>query len=80
LTLPSIYAALEGIKYFGEWKRNISISKKIVHDLKMVRDKIIQCNTETELLTLTSAMRSILEFENSDWALRYDEKEVGAKV
>lgn len=78
LSLPSFYAALEGIKYFGEWKRNIVVSKKTVSELERVQQDILDCTTERELDIQTKRLREKLEIENIDWTVRYDEKEVGA--
>jgi len=80
ITLPPLYAALEGIRYFGEWKRNIAISRKIVHELKKVEDSILFCHDEQTLVVQAKILRQILEIENSDWAIRYEEKEVGSKI
>ncbi len=78
LVLPSFYAALEGIKYFGEWKRNIAVSKKTVKELDKAKKRILNCSTENELCAETKLLRGILEIENIDWTARFDEKEVGA--
>lgn len=78
LVLPSFYAALEGIKYFGEWKRNIAVSKKTVRELEKAKKRILNCSTENELTIETKLLREILEIENIDWTARFDEKEVGA--
>ena len=80
IILPPFYAALEGIKYFGEWKRNIALSKKIARDLQNEKLRILDCKTEEALICETKSLRFILEIENSDWAIRYNEKEVGANL
>lgn len=80
LILPPVYAALEGVKYFGEWKRNIAISKKTITELKTIQDQILGCNNSIEFLIIAKRLRDILELENSDWAIRYEEKEVGSKL
>lgn len=78
LVLPSFYAALEGIKYFGEWKRNIAVSKKMVKELEKAKKRILDCSTENALATESRLLRETLENENIDWTARFDEKEVGA--
>ncbi len=76
ITLPPVCAALEGVKYFGEWKRNIAISKKIAEKLEQIKINILKCSDEPTILKETKQLRETLEIENSDWAIRFDEKEI----
>lgn len=79
LILPPIYAALEGIKYFNEWKRNIAISRKTIKRLEQIKSEILVCDDAGEFQILAGKLRAILELENSDWAERYNEKEIEFK-
>jgi len=70
IVLPPIYAALEGIKYFSEWKSNISISRKTISFLENIVSRIKECKTEPAFSLIAKDLRDILEFENNDWAVR----------
>jgi hypothetical protein len=80
IVLPPVYAALEGIKFFGEWKHNITISGTIIAQLKTTKKRIMDCTDEQTLLAETAQLRYILEIENSDWATRYHQKVVEVPV
>ena len=80
IILPPCYAAFEGVKFFGEWKRNIFLSKEIMTKLEKCQHEIISAATEEELLKNTTDILNILELENVDWTIRYSEKEIEAKV
>ncbi|MDN3676948.1 hypothetical protein QWY90_06455 [Flavobacterium paronense] len=80
IILPPIYAAFEGVKYFSEWKRNIVISNKTINALEEIKKKVLKCNNESDFEIVSKELRNTLEIENSDWAIRYDEKEMEAKL
>jgi len=72
IVIPALYATLEGVKYFSDWKRNISISQNIVVDLEQCKTDIQACSDPDTLVTITLQLRNILELENSEWAARYN--------
>jgi hypothetical protein len=78
--LPVVFASLEGITYFSDWKRDIAVSEKTIKELKASRKKIIACNDEQSLLTESRRLREVLEIENSDWTVRFHDKEVKSKI
>ncbi len=80
IVLPSLYAVLEGIKYFGDWKRNIKVSQKTVGELKSCKKRIVNTINELSLIAEGKILRQILELENTDWVVQYIEKEIEAKV
>ncbi|MCU0469875.1 MAG: hypothetical protein MUF58_14870 [Arcicella sp.] len=79
IILPALFAALEGILFFSEWERNITISESKVKKLENSCHDILNANDETTLLKETAELRHILEIENSDWAKRYEKKIVDFK-
>jgi hypothetical protein len=80
LVLPPAYAALEGISYFAEWKKNKEISVKMVTKLERVQKKLLGAADDIEFLMAAKDLRLILEWENSDWAQRVFWKEIEGKV
>lgn len=79
IILPATFAALEGIMFFSEWERNITISESKVKKLEKSCQDIMNATDETTLLKETAELRHILEIENSDWAKRYEKKIVDFK-
>lgn len=80
LTLPPLYAALEGVKYFSEWKRDIAVSAQTVTHLEKIKEGIMKAGSAAALSAETMRLKETLEIENADWAIRYEEKEVGPKI
>lgn len=76
IVLPPLYAALEGIKFFGEWNRNIAVSEHMIEQLKDAKESIGKCTDAECLSPEIVKLRHILELENSDWATRYHQKKV----
>ena len=70
IIVPSIYAALEGVNYFGEYKKNIAISKEIEDELIKCKVKMNHEVQESEFLEEIIKLRKILELENSEWVKR----------
>ncbi|AWV97673.1 hypothetical protein [Arcticibacterium luteifluviistationis] len=82
ISFPPIYAAIEGVNYFSEYRRNIKLSKKMVDELIDFKKKLAlhDLNQKENLETLGKELRQLLEEENSDWAFRYNERIVEAKI
>lgn len=76
IVLPPLFAALEGVKFFGEWNRNIAVSENSIEQLKDSKERVQGCTDAQSLMTEVAKLRHILELENSDWAIRYNQKEV----
>ncbi len=70
IILPTIYAALEGVSYFGEYKKNIAISNEIANELKKCQVPMLANSNENEFMQETKRLRQILELENSEWVER----------
>lgn len=69
ILLPTIFAALEGVKHFSDWKRNIAISERKVIELRELQDEIIN-GPPDELPYWTKQLKANLESENTDWMER----------
>ena len=79
IILPAVFAALEGIMFFSEWERNITISESKVKKLENSCQDILNATDDATFLKETAELRHILEIENSDWAKRYEKKIVDFK-
>ncbi len=73
--IPALFAALEGVKFFSDWKRDIGISRQLILDLGLIKEELLQAGSDTELLHHSKKLRDILELENIDWTIRFREKE-----
>lgn len=76
LIIPPLYAAIEGISYFGDYKLNILISSKIVSSLQKKLSDITDCEDKKKLKIIARSIRKILDAENSQWAFRQDIKHI----
>ena len=79
LILPPLYAALEGVKYFAEWGKNIFLSEKMIKELEENKQRILLCKDEAALVQEARRLRNILDMESSNWALSFDEKDTEFK-
>jgi hypothetical protein len=79
LVLPTVYAAIEGWKYFSEWKQNISSSKMIIGRLEKIQQEVHTSDSFPALARLAEDVRNILETENIQWTIDYAAKELEAK-
>ncbi len=77
---PPVYAALEGVKYFTEWKMQITKSEKIKKELDKVSEKVMTCSDVAGLSTEAKNLRTIMELEITDWAEWYWEKEIAGHI
>jgi len=68
MSLPPVYAALEGVKHFTEWKTHIAKSEKINEELKKISNEVIVCADAGAITKQAANLRSIMELENCDWA------------
>lgn len=68
MALPPVYAALEGIKHFTEWKTHIVKSEKIKEEIKKVSEAVMDCTDAACITTQAASLRTIMELENCDWA------------
>jgi hypothetical protein len=80
IIVPSIYAALEGVSYFGEYKKNIAISKEIVAELVKCKSNMTPNIKENEFLDETIRLRKVLELENSEWVKRLFDFHFGPQI
>ncbi|MBB3836995.1 hypothetical protein FHS57_000977 [Runella defluvii] len=78
--LPPLYAALEGIYYFSEWKRNIRISQKVHERYENVRVKIEESQDPAQLQEAAKSLYRLFMGEHIDWLNWYQNKKVEAKV
>jgi hypothetical protein len=80
IIVPSVYAALEGVSYFSEYKKNIAVSNEIVEELVKCKSKMNPNITESEFLDETIRLRKILELENSEWVKRLFDFHFGPQI
>jgi hypothetical protein len=80
IIVPSIYAALEGVGYFGEYKKNISISTEIAEKLNKFQNKMSLNTEKDEFLDETTRLRKVLELENIEWVKRLFDFHFGPQI
>ena len=74
--LPPFFAALEGVKFFGDYNNDIKIIDDTVNQLKKLEGSIVNCKDEKNLTDITLELRKTLEKENIDWANKLKEKHI----
>ena len=78
--LPPLYAALEGIAYFREWKRNVIISKDLNNKYEELRKDIEKTNDAEELITLGARLERLFWKEQQNWLAWFDGKKIEPRV
>ena len=69
ILLPTLYAGLEGVKYFSDWQRNIDIAETKVTELSALRSELLLA-ADDALPAWTRRLQSNLDAENIDWLER----------
>jgi hypothetical protein len=80
ILLPPSYAALEGIFYFSEWRRNIEKSKAVNENYNSLEKKINACNDIEALKVLSEDLNHCFWNEQYDWLEWYHNKKIGPKI
>lgn len=75
--LPSLYAALEGIKYFSNWNKNAEISKETGEEIAKISEAIFDCKDAAALKREAISLRQILDSESLVWRKGVEEGELG---
>ncbi len=78
--LPPLYAALEGIAYFREWKRNVIISKDLNDKYEDLRKDIEKASDPEELIILGARLERLFWKEQLNWLAWFDGKKIEARV
>lgn len=74
--LPPIYAAFEGVKFFGEYNKDLKIIDETVKELVSLEKEVVGCKNSKNLEDISIELRKTLEKENIDWATRLKEKHI----
>jgi hypothetical protein len=78
--LPPLYASLEGIAYFREWKRNVLISKDLNKKYEDLHEDLEQANDPEEIKTLGYRLERLFWKEQLKWLDWFDGKKIEARV
>lgn len=78
--LPPLYAALEGIAYFREWKRNVLISKDLNKKYEDLHRDLEQANAPEKIRTLGARLEHLFWKEQLNWLAWFDGKKIEARV
>ena len=74
--LPPMYASLEGVKYFGEYKKDIEVARETINGLEKIKNQISKITDENDLNKTARELREVLEIENIDWAVRLNIRQI----
>ncbi len=80
ICLPPLYAALEGIAYFSEWKRNIKISKDLNFEYEKLITQINASKTHRELVIVAGQLEDTFWNEQLNWLAWFDGKKIEARL
>jgi hypothetical protein len=75
ILLPTLYAGLEGVKYFSDWQRNIDIAEQKIGDLTKLKEELLT-TADDALPAWTARLEASLDAENVDWLERNVEKKL----
>lgn len=80
ILLPPVYAALEGIAFFEEWKRNRKTSQEVNLNYLDINDRIMKANDRDKLEELAKEFEDAFWNEQLNWLKWYDGKKIEARV
>ena len=80
ILLPPVYAALEGIVFFSEWKRNVKISEDLHDRYQQILEKVRTAKDQLELEEVSLHMQKLFWEEQLNWVRWFDGKKVEARV
>ncbi len=80
MSIPPLYAALEGIIYFNDWKKNKQISLELINLYVSKHDRLNkQCNYN-ELMVIEEELYNAFTFEINQWYNEEKNKNLELKI
>ena len=80
MSAPPIYAALEGVLHFNEWKKNLKTSTLVVDKYFELQEQILSCQELSVLLEIEFQIFETFTFEGKDWLTDQQSKKLELKI
>ncbi|MFM7683103.1 MAG: hypothetical protein ACKO7P_10205 [Bacteroidota bacterium] len=80
ILIPPIYATIEGVIYYNDWKKNNRTSIKLIEYYNDIKLKIIEQNSMTELMKLKDQLLQSFTFEVNAWKEDQKIKKIESKI
>ncbi len=80
MSAPPIYAALEGVLHFNEWKKNLKTSTLVIDKYIELQEQILSCRELSMLLEIEFQIFETFTFEGKDWLTDQQSKKLELKI
>jgi len=80
MLIPPMFASLEGVIYFNDWKKNIFNSKELVGFYEHMQQQIVAEANNENLLLIKNKIYNKFTFEVDSWIKEQEQKELETKI
>lgn len=80
MAVPPIYASLEGVLHFNEWKKNLKSSLQLVKNYIDLQNQIANSKNLSELESVELQIFETFTFETKDWITEQQNKKIELKI
>ena len=80
MSAPPIYASLEGVLHFNEWKKSLKISTFVVSKYLELQAQLLSCQEISQLSDIEFQIFETFTFEGKDWLTDQQSKKLELKI
>ena len=80
ILIPPIFATLEGVIHYNDWKKNIQSSLELVHKYEKVKVELSSSNDSNALKKLINELFNTFTLEVNTWLIEQKNNEIKAKI
>ena len=80
ILIPPIFATLEGVIHYNDWKKNIQTSLELVHRYEKVKVELLSSNDSISLNNLRNDLFNTFTLEVNTWLIEQKNNEITVKI
>ena len=80
ILIPPIFATLEGVIHYNDWKKNIQSALELVHKYEKVKVELSSSNDSNALKKLINELFNTFTLEVNTWLIEQKNNEIKAKI
>jgi hypothetical protein len=80
ILIPPIFATLEGVIHYNNWKKNIQTSLELVHRYEKVKVELLSSNDSISLKNIINELFNTFTLEVNTWLIEQKNNEIKAKI
>ena len=80
ILIPPIFATLEGVIHYNDWKKNIQTSLELVHRYEKVKVELLSSNDSISLKNIINELFNTFTLEVNTWLTEQKNNEIKSKI